>query len=337
MGVAHITICMYGYTFNLPIFVCDMGDIDCIFVLDAGTVAGFITCQRTGRLWFNANQCDEPKQLSGSDSNAICHLRALQRVELKQFKTYTVKVAYAKRAMSKKWNGSQVLCMTHSSLWADLGVIMMDGVADLSSGSAGLEFVNSTSNLVVIKPGQIVATAITVDSVEMLPDSEPDDDKSIPSPEPVFSCVKRKDKFLFPCIVSDEAMEAEENEFDLDMDIIEPPLATPQEVPREKGTILKGVHDLYLIASKNLSIMESEKVKELLVEHNETTFHDPEKTLTTTNTIEHKIPTPGRPVRILLRRVTPGRRKIVEDEIQKMEMEGTIIKSSSPWCSPIVL
>ncbi len=56
IGVAHITICMYRYKFNLPIYVCDMGDIDCIFELDAGTEAGFITCQRTGRLWFNANQ-----------------------------------------------------------------------------------------------------------------------------------------------------------------------------------------------------------------------------------------------------------------------------------------
>ncbi len=50
MGVAHVTICRYGYTFNLPIIVCDMGDIDCIFGLDFGTVAGFITCQRKGRL-----------------------------------------------------------------------------------------------------------------------------------------------------------------------------------------------------------------------------------------------------------------------------------------------
>ncbi len=31
MGVEHVTICMYGYTFNLPIFICDMRDIDCIF------------------------------------------------------------------------------------------------------------------------------------------------------------------------------------------------------------------------------------------------------------------------------------------------------------------
>ncbi len=148
-------------------------------------------------------------------------------IELKLFKATIIEVAYAKRAMSKRWEGSQVHCTTHSSLWADLGMIMMDGIADLSSGSEELDFVNSTSNLVVIKQGQIVATAIKVDSVEMLPDSEPDNDKTIPSAESVFSCVKRKDEILYLCIVSDEAMDAEEKEFDLDMDIIEPPLARP--------------------------------------------------------------------------------------------------------------
>ncbi len=93
-----------------------MGDIDCIFGLDAGRVAGFITCHRMGRLWFNANQSEEPKHLSRSNIDAVCHLRAVQRVELKPFKACTIEVAYAKRAMSKKWNGSQVLRTTHSSL-----------------------------------------------------------------------------------------------------------------------------------------------------------------------------------------------------------------------------
>ncbi len=78
------------------------------------------------------------------------------------------------------------------------------------------------------------------------------------------------------------------------------------------------------------------KVKELLVEHNETTFHDPEKPLTRTNTIVLEIPTTGRPVRIQPRRIAPGRRKIAEDEILKMENDGTIMKSSCTWCSPIV-
>ncbi len=44
IGVAHVSIQMYGYTFKLTIFVCDLGDIDCIFGLDAGKEAGFITC-----------------------------------------------------------------------------------------------------------------------------------------------------------------------------------------------------------------------------------------------------------------------------------------------------
>ncbi len=46
--------------------------------------------------------------------------------------------------------------------------------------------------------------------------------------------------------MSDEAMDAEEKEFDLYMEIIEPPIARPQKIPREKGTMLKCVHDLYI-------------------------------------------------------------------------------------------
>ncbi len=44
MGVAHISVQMYRYMFKLPIFVCDLEDIVCIFGLDAGKVASFITC-----------------------------------------------------------------------------------------------------------------------------------------------------------------------------------------------------------------------------------------------------------------------------------------------------
>ncbi len=98
--------------------------------------------------------------------------------------------------------------------------------------------------------------AIQVDSVEMRPDIEPVDDKSITSADSVFSCVEKKNNFLCPCIVSDEGMDVEKEEFDLDMDIVEPPLARPQDIPREKGTILKCVHDLYVRASKNLSRRE---------------------------------------------------------------------------------
>ncbi len=90
--------------------------------------------------------------------------------------------------MSKRWDGSQLHYATHSSLWAALDMIMMDGVADLRSGLAELDFVNATPNSVVIKPGQIVATAMQVDSVEMLLGIEPDTDKSIQSDECLHLC-----------------------------------------------------------------------------------------------------------------------------------------------------
>ncbi len=167
-------------------------------------------------------------------------LSAFKRIELKLFKA-TIKVAYAKRAMSKNWKGSQVHCTTHTSLSSDLGTIMMDGVADLSSGSVELDFINTRSNPVIIKPGQIIAMAIQIESVEMLPDIEPDDDKSTPSTESVFSCVEKTYNFMYPCIISDEMMDAEQQEFDLDIDIAEAPLSQPRAIPREKGTLIDCV------------------------------------------------------------------------------------------------
>ncbi len=53
------------------------------------------------RIWFNANELEEPKQLSRSSCNAIFHPRAVHRIELNLFKAATIKVAYAKRVMSK--------------------------------------------------------------------------------------------------------------------------------------------------------------------------------------------------------------------------------------------
>ncbi len=58
----------------------------------------------------------------------------------------------------------------------------------------------------------------------MLPDIESEDEKSIPLSESLFSCVEKTDKFMYPCIISDEAMDAEEHEFNLNMDIVEAPL-----------------------------------------------------------------------------------------------------------------
>ncbi len=116
-------------------------------------------------------------------------------------------------------------------------------------------------------------------------------------------------------------MDAEEEELDINMDIVEDPLSRPRAIHREKGTLINCVQDLLVRASKTLYLEESAKVKELLVKHSETTFHEHEKPLTRTDTMEHEIPTSGKPVRIPPHRIAPGRRKVMEDEIIKMEKE----------------
>ncbi len=64
MGVAHVSVQMYGYIFKLPIFDCDLGDLDCIFGMEAGKIASFIRCAGTSRIWFNSNKIGEPEQLT---------------------------------------------------------------------------------------------------------------------------------------------------------------------------------------------------------------------------------------------------------------------------------
>ncbi len=114
------------------------------------------------------------------------------------------------------------------------------------------------------QPDQIIATSVQIDSVEMLLDIEPDEDKSIPLAESVFTCIKKCENVLYPCIVSDEVMDKEE-EFDLNIEIVEAPLSRPKAIPREKGTMIDCVHDLLVRDSIKLSPKESAKGKKLLI------------------------------------------------------------------------
>ncbi len=142
---------------------------------------------------------------------------------------------------------------------------------------------------------------------------------------------------MYPCIVSDEMMDAEEDQFNLDMDLVEAPLSRPMTIPREKGILIDCAQDLFTLASTNLSPKESANVKEVLFKHNETTFHDPVNPFMRTDTIEHEIPTTNRLARITPCRIPYERMKNVEDEILQMEKEGNIQKSSGPCNSPVIL
>ena len=87
----------------------------------------------------------------------------------------------------------------------------------------------------------------------------------------------------------------------------------------------------------HLSMEEKYKYVEL-INLNKDVFQDPEGPLGYTDLAEHTIDTgTEKPVKERLRRADIGKRKIVEDETEKMLKAGVIEPSTSPWASPIVL
>ncbi|HVH96330.1 MAG TPA: hypothetical protein VM682_05250, partial [Bacillus sp. (in: firmicutes)] len=57
-----------------------------------------------------------------------------------------------------------------------------------------------------------------------------------------------------------------------------------------------------------------------------------------TNVAKHSIDTGDhKPIKQAAYRVNPHRKKIIEEEIQKMLEKGVIRKSNSPWSTPVTL
>ena len=88
-----------------------------------------------------------------------------------------------------------------------------------------------------------------------------------------------------------------------------------------------------------IEISENDKIKLCdLFEEFETIISKDEMDLGLTTNIEHEINTgTTAPIRQPLRRLTPAQRPIVEQKIAEMLAQGIIVRSASPWCSPVVL
>ena len=88
-----------------------------------------------------------------------------------------------------------------------------------------------------------------------------------------------------------------------------------------------------------MEITENDKLKLCqLFEEFENTCSKDDMDLGRTTIIEHDINTGNAyPIRQPLRRLTPAQRPIVEQKIAEMLEQGIIVRSASPWCSPVVL
>lgn len=94
--------------------------------------------------------------------------------------------------------------------------------------------------------------------------------------------------------------------------------------------------DLFDFSKSELSAEETEKVKEMLNKHrNAISLHD--RDLGRTATTKHVIDVQGNPpFKQKYRRVQGPLRHEVEQELRRLEGQGVIEKSSSPWSSPLI-
>lgn len=112
------------------------------------------------------------------------------------------------------------------------------------------------------------------------------------------------------------------------------------EQPRTEKTIINQKRDWKTeFQMDKMEVNESDKIKLCqLFDEFESTCSKGDMDLGRTTIIEHEINTGNNyPIRQPLRRITPAQRPIVEQKIAEMLAQGVIVKSASPWCSPIVL
>ncbi len=98
------------------------------------------------------------------------------------------------------------------------------------------------------------------------------------------------------------------------------------------------IHEKINWEKSNVTPKEKERfLKEVLIPYNHV-FSLDERELGKTHLAEFKITTsPGDPVQLPPRRLSPFNRGTVREEVAKLEDMGLVTKSSSPWSSPIVV
>ncbi len=309
-----------------------------------------------------------PKVITQDDN---LYARVLKQVVIEAQSFAPIEVGTRNFIPPKEWR-SQVLCTCTDNLWTEFGATVLQGIADFTKGPATLCIINTTSQDLILKSGHIVAKlapiqlqesntypilgsktggSCDVNQLHSLFQESFDGSKRIDNDLPLslFNIVpsdrsrgftfKEHDELinLFK-LKADYTLETDDmSEFEDDVDIISCPLATPRSRPLGKGESPEAIEKLLAKCNDTLSEDQMKVAREKIASMTDT-FMDSSVPLVDTNAVAHYIDTGStRPIRILLRRVAPGRKVIIEEEVTKMLQAGVIHASDSPCSSPIVL
>jgi len=366
-GVIHLPIRFDDGTVNVsvtvPAYVCKLSRKGrCVLGSDAATRLRLkldwanqqlVFPDKYSRLPLNCHACR-------SDQPAAYQARVLNRVKIPANSSAGITVGTRASMPPLEWR-HYALAESTEELYSEHGCLAVTGFMDFTKGPAVIRIINNTDFDAIIRRDTAILDLCSaekeVESTQEYQYKEMENmsiasESSLEGVSSLFNIVGKKGEEPFTREESRQfynlfAMEVPESPFgeasipstteslDDSMDIINYPDIEPSIAPRQglSETLVKLLGD-----SKEGLEANQVVLVEQLIEEMQTSFMDPSQPLQGTSAVFHYIETGDRrPIRIPPRRVSPGKRDIIEKEVEKMLNAGVIRPSNSPWSSPIVI
>ena len=328
-----------------------------------------------GLLHFDERFSKKPLNCVTGRANRLdaYQLRTTERVRIKAGHYAGVMVGTRGCNIPKEWRDNAI-AECSDELWEIHGVTMSDALFDCSKGARPVVLINTNEHDVTLRKGTVIANLSPYDA-KVVKVSEEKSQESITgiSQDSLFNIVGAdgQEKFteseqaelynLFGMSNSEkerddirqvdgkDSTEKEQNkqddemsvrshvESDDSMDILTYPDVVKKDPKLTRDQLPDALVKLLEDTKDGLDDNQIVLVEKLL-DSMQDTFMDPSTPLRGTSSVAHYIETGDhRPIRIAPRRVSPGKRSIIEKEVTKMLEAGVIRASNSPWSSPVVL
>ncbi len=326
-GVCHLEVCFAGKHFSQFFFVVPMANFDCILGLDFLVENDISLRPSTMSLYLPEGR---EVLLHSSKLYQDMAVKLCDKVKLEPNETKQVRVSCSGNTEKSTTPDDSYYCAMADELWSRFGVIVYEGVIRKNrSNTFDLAFHNPSPGNVTINGGATVGFLESYKATTDLPNVDPRNKESLSETDRnIIMAMETVCERHF----EDEAL------FEEELDIVTPPdSSTP---PQLSDTWPSYIAKTMLSDSKSTLTKEQYQTAERLLVNYSDRFHPPDAKLSRTDAVEHYIELKEgheRPLKCPPRRIPPGRKQMVEQEVEKMLKNDIISPSSGPWASPIVL
>ncbi len=322
-GVCHLEVCFAGKQFSQFFFVVPMTNFDCILGLDF-LVKYNVGLQPAAMGLYLPEGIEVPLHSSKHFENMAVKL--CDSVQLDPNETKHVRANCSSDVKESDKSDNSFYCTMANELWSRFGIIMYEGIVSKGQrNSIDLMLHNPSPGIVNVNGGTTLGYLESYRGVTDLPEVDPSVKENL-SPQDKQILMAMED-------VCNKHYD-EQDQFEEELEVVTPP--EPRSTLLSSDAMAKS-----LLSDCKTTLSDSQyNMAERLLKNYSDRFHPPDAKLSHTDAVEHYIELKeghGRPLKCPPRRVAPGRKEMIEQEIEKMLKNDIISPSSGPWASPIVL